>query len=120
MSPHPRRLVWLLAVGVAQVTLAAAAGELCSVPTRVEDGYLSIDNAGVIGTHTNYRGFPVPWTEHREGYIESWAIGAPKVLDPAEFIGWNHALPVILFAAAVCVPPVAAVCVPNLIRQLRG
>jgi hypothetical protein len=120
MSPHRRHLVWLVAVGAAQVTLAAAAGELCLVTSRADHVTLTGSWVGLYGNDAVYRGYPVPWAEYRQPFTQWLKTDFHKKSGPIEFFGRNPAVPVILFAIAVCVPPVLAVYAGRVTRRVRG
>jgi hypothetical protein len=109
MSPHRRRLVWLLAVGVAQLMLVAAAEKLCLVTSRAENRTLAGSWVGLYGTDAIYLGYPVPWEENRQPFTDWMEPQFKKTLSgPVELFGRNLAVPVVLFAIAVCAPPVVA------------
>jgi hypothetical protein len=114
-----RRLVWLLAIGVAQILLATAAMESCVLESR--SGGFGLCMGRTCGGYDHFfRGYPVPWEESKQGWSHRTRHRSEIRYRAKEFVGRNVALPPLLFLIAVCLPPVAFDVLAGLLRRIRG
>jgi hypothetical protein len=141
MSPHRWRMAWVVAVGLSQVALTAAAVRLFILPTQIRLDFLSLRIAvgsgdlppragdGPImrrGWMAYYYGHPIPWAECHQVTATSWESVGGQLDEPREVYrgpevveGWNPALPPVLILTAVSLPPVAAFLAARLARRIR-
>jgi hypothetical protein len=121
MNEQRRRLVWLLAVGVAQIGLAVAVLELCLVRTTI--GVEPEINHGwpIIGKYLHFDGYPTPWVEYAQTFAQySGPIGSPQEeLGTLRRQGINRVVPGAMLLIALSLPPVVGTIGPRIFQRIR-
>jgi hypothetical protein len=118
MPPRFRQLGWFALVGAAQVLLILVVLELCLVRTD-SDAALACLGQTTHGFYSHVLGYPVPWIEYRERYARPWVARFRESVGPTEYEGWNLAIPVLMLAIALLVPPVVTGALARILQWAR-
>jgi hypothetical protein len=115
MSPRGRRIRCWLVVGVCQVVLVYLAGVAFAHRTVITWGGWGIPSS--TGQYIFY-GWPLVWSEYQQqgDRVGLGVLTGPPIRydsGPIEFKGQNPAVPVLMFALAITLPPVAASMIPR-------
>jgi hypothetical protein len=132
MAAYRRVTVPQFLVAAGYVLLAWAAVWLCAAPTNGSSRPSSFTTSGwsMPSTEHFFRGYPVPWLEHRQdrvNYVQPIglrldppALRGPVWLGERQFVGMNAVVPVAMLVLALSMPPLVAAEARRWWGRLRG
>lgn len=120
MAAKKSRVVWLLAVGVAQVALTVAALELCLVRTVITRTGMS-GGKSVHGCYEFTHGYPVSWSAGEAPFTRHLRFKPVREkVQPLAFAGTNLAVPAAILGIALALPTVLTGVASRLLRRVCG